>query len=144
MFGDLGDYGVAESSQSVHPRGNPMSHSTHVGFSVPPTCTTNGSDPSEPGALAAPLKVRLSRAIGVGQSRRHDSGASSIDGISRGSTPDANSTACISEGADALPVIADRPVRSADTRGVGHRLCRALVSNDGRTAAPSDGDWFDP
>jgi hypothetical protein len=35
-FGDLGYYGVSESSKSVHPAGNPMSHSTHVGFNLPP------------------------------------------------------------------------------------------------------------
>src|SRR5262245_6785875 len=29
---DLRDDGVSESFKSVHPRGNPMSHSTHVGF----------------------------------------------------------------------------------------------------------------
>jgi hypothetical protein len=34
-FGYLGDDGVAEASQSVHPVGNPMSHSTHVGFNCP-------------------------------------------------------------------------------------------------------------
>ena len=32
----LWDYGVSESFESVHPRGNPMSHSTHVGFNLPP------------------------------------------------------------------------------------------------------------
>jgi hypothetical protein len=32
----LRDDGVPESSKSVHPVGNPMSHSTHVGFSDPP------------------------------------------------------------------------------------------------------------
>jgi hypothetical protein len=34
-FGDLWDYGVSESSQSLHPMGNPMSHSTHIGFNCP-------------------------------------------------------------------------------------------------------------
>ncbi len=34
-FGDLGHDGVSEASQSVHPMGNPMSHSTHIGFSRP-------------------------------------------------------------------------------------------------------------
>ena len=28
--------------------------------------------------------------------------------------------------------------------GVGHMPVRAIVSSDGRTAAPEDGDWFDP
>jgi hypothetical protein len=36
VFGDLGDDGVSEGPQSVHPSGNPMSHSTHVGFNGPP------------------------------------------------------------------------------------------------------------
>ena len=36
QFGDLGDYGVSESFKSVHPLGNPISHSTHIGFSRPP------------------------------------------------------------------------------------------------------------
>jgi hypothetical protein len=36
VFGNLRDDGVAEGSKSVHPLGNPMSHSTHVGFSCPP------------------------------------------------------------------------------------------------------------
>jgi hypothetical protein len=35
VLGDLGDYGVSEGSKSVQPVGNPMSHSTHVGFSGP-------------------------------------------------------------------------------------------------------------
>jgi hypothetical protein len=34
-FGDLGHDGVSEASQSVHPMGNPISHSTHCGFSLP-------------------------------------------------------------------------------------------------------------
>ena len=33
--GDLGHNGVSESFKSVHPRGYPMSHSTHVGFREP-------------------------------------------------------------------------------------------------------------
>ena len=36
-FRDLRDDGVAEGSKTVHPSGNPMSHSTHVGFNEPPT-----------------------------------------------------------------------------------------------------------
>jgi hypothetical protein len=32
---DLRDNAVAESSESVHPMGHPMSHSTHVGFRLP-------------------------------------------------------------------------------------------------------------
>jgi hypothetical protein len=34
-FRDLWDDRVSEYAQAVHPRGNPMSHSTHVGFSEP-------------------------------------------------------------------------------------------------------------
>ena len=34
---DLRDNRVAESPESVHPSGYPMSHSTHVGFNCPPT-----------------------------------------------------------------------------------------------------------
>jgi len=37
QLGDLWDDGVAEAAQSVHPSGNPISHSTHVGFNGPPT-----------------------------------------------------------------------------------------------------------
>jgi hypothetical protein len=32
---NLRDDGVAESSKSVHPSGNPISHSTHDGFNFP-------------------------------------------------------------------------------------------------------------
>ena len=35
-FRDLRDDGVSESSQTVHSLGNPISHSTHVGFNCPP------------------------------------------------------------------------------------------------------------
>jgi hypothetical protein len=35
VLGYLGDDGVSEAAQSVHPSGNPMSHSTHVGFNAP-------------------------------------------------------------------------------------------------------------
>ncbi|WP_288063596.1 hypothetical protein, partial [Herbaspirillum sp.] len=34
-FGDLRDNGISEGFKSVHPSGNPMSHSTHVGFREP-------------------------------------------------------------------------------------------------------------
>jgi hypothetical protein len=40
MFGDLGDYGVSEDSESVHPVGNPISHSTHIGFNIPVVCVS--------------------------------------------------------------------------------------------------------
>src|SRR5690242_10130552 len=35
VFGDVGDDGVAEGAQSVHPVGKPINHSTHWGFSSP-------------------------------------------------------------------------------------------------------------
>lgn len=38
-FDDLRDDRVPEASQTVHPSGNPMSHSTHVGFNCPPIAT---------------------------------------------------------------------------------------------------------
>jgi hypothetical protein len=38
----LRDDGVAEASKAVHPRGNPMSHSTHVGFRLPPATAFSG------------------------------------------------------------------------------------------------------
>jgi hypothetical protein len=42
-FDDLRDDGVSEASQAVHSGGNPMSHSTHVGFNVPiPSERTSG------------------------------------------------------------------------------------------------------
>lgn len=45
---DLRDDRVAEAMQAVHPSGNPMSHSTHVGFSEPPaTSCGEGVRPSE-------------------------------------------------------------------------------------------------
>jgi hypothetical protein len=34
-FCNLRNYGVSKCSQSVHPLGNPISHSTHVGFNCP-------------------------------------------------------------------------------------------------------------
>ena len=42
-FRDLRDDGVAEGSKAVHPSGNPMSHSTHVGFRQPPTAVAKPS-----------------------------------------------------------------------------------------------------
>ena len=46
-FDDLRDDRVAEAPQSVHPSGNPMSHSTHVGFSCPVL----------PGSITTPFKL---------------------------------------------------------------------------------------
>lgn len=41
---DLRDEGVAEGGKAVHPSGNPISHSTHVGFSAPPTTEFRGGE----------------------------------------------------------------------------------------------------
>ena len=41
-FDDLRDDRVAKAPQSVHPSGNPMSHSTHVGFNAPPAAALSG------------------------------------------------------------------------------------------------------
>src|SRR5262245_6901854 len=63
-LGDLGDDGVAEGSQSVHPSGNPMSHSTHVGFNAPFTAVRRLSPPSPPEDPGPPIP---SDSVGVGQ-----------------------------------------------------------------------------
>ena len=42
----LRNYCVSETFKSVHPIGNPMSHSTHVGFNWPPTTTSKLGPPS--------------------------------------------------------------------------------------------------
>jgi hypothetical protein len=76
--------------------------------------------------------------------RRHDIGASSRSVTSDGSTPEDSSIACAIDGADLLSSIARRLVLTAATRGVGHSPVRAIVSSDGRTAAPGLGDWFVP
>ena len=60
---DLRDDGIAEASQAVHSAGNPMSHSTHVGFSAPPAAA------GRHGVFllkSAGPTVRKSRAVGVG------------------------------------------------------------------------------
>jgi len=62
---DLRYDGVAEAPKSVHPSGNPMSHSTHVGFSLPPTTSDNGMEFFASVASEA-LPLFQSRAIGVG------------------------------------------------------------------------------
>jgi hypothetical protein len=87
-----------------------------------------------------------SAAFGVGHILAHDAGTSSSVPISLGMIPDASSTACSSDGAEwlSIRVAADLLVRVAETRGVGHIALRAICPNDIRTAAPSDGDWFDP
>jgi len=64
---DLRDDRVAQPSQTVHPSGYPMSHSTHVGFSAPPTAALSGSELRE-NWLGPPL-FEASCVVGVGHSR---------------------------------------------------------------------------
>lgn len=59
-FDDLRDDGVSEGSKAVHPGGNPISHSTHVGFNVPPA--TQGS------VLPIVMASRFARYSGVQRS----------------------------------------------------------------------------
>jgi hypothetical protein len=67
-FRDLRDDGVSEGSKAVHPSGNPMSHSTHVGFKLPPTCSLNGRLLS-----CVPIEPDFqSRLVGVAQVVRAD------------------------------------------------------------------------
>lgn len=77
QFGDLGDYGVSERLKSVCSVGNPISHSTHLGFSAPETSETTCESISclpiknrrfTAGEDRFPLS-RLSDAEGVGQNR---------------------------------------------------------------------------
>lgn len=63
---DLRDDRVAESPQSVHPSGNPMSHSTHVGFNVPPTISFRRKPPSLAGGFEYAGPPDPSEAFGVG------------------------------------------------------------------------------
>jgi hypothetical protein len=51
----LRDYGVSEGFKSVHPVGNPMSHSTHVGFNAPPVAACKFSAPCLLGPDPAPV-----------------------------------------------------------------------------------------
>lgn len=64
----LGHDGISEASKSVHPSGNPMSHSTHIGFSWPPM--TVGSSVFALGRLLSGLVSGdlKSLAVGVGNS----------------------------------------------------------------------------
>ena len=51
----LWNYGVSEGFKSVHPVGNPMSHSTHVGFNAPPIAVCKFSAPCLFGPDPAPV-----------------------------------------------------------------------------------------
>jgi hypothetical protein len=70
-FWDLWDDSVAEGSKAVHPRGNPISHSTHVGFSRPfnscgvVICLNFAREPLPPHLhIAAPPELLI--AVGAG------------------------------------------------------------------------------
>jgi hypothetical protein len=100
-FGDLGDDGVAEASKSVHPVGNPMSHSTHVGFNCPVIYV--------PVVIAAALELEppaesLFDAVGVG-----------------------NITALVS---DWYSPLARVTLLASSAVGVGHIPDRAITAND--------------
>lgn len=43
-FRDLRDEGVTEGGKAVHSGGNPISHSTHVGFNAPPITAFSGKE----------------------------------------------------------------------------------------------------
>jgi hypothetical protein len=81
----LRDDGVSEGSKAVHPRGNPISHSTHVGFNIPPAALGRGI-PFLPYCSAfdfLPESLRQSRAVGVGHSPR----ATAFTAIERSTVP---------------------------------------------------------
>src|SRR6185503_436653 len=61
-FDDLGDDCVSKGSKSVHPAGNPISHSTHVGFNGPLTAVCKFIPPSRP-CVPGPVDILL---CGVG------------------------------------------------------------------------------
>jgi hypothetical protein len=117
---NLGDYGVSETAQSVHPLGYPMSHSTHVGFNAPVVCeTTCDSISCLPRAMrfcTAPFdrlpRSRLSEACGVGQSFR--------------------STACtVSARFNPKPELARRRIVASFVPGPAERLSIALGVGQG-------------
>ena len=73
-LGDLRDEGVAEGGKAVHPSGNPISHSTHVGFSCPgaPWARATAVGRSSPPLPRRPARAKsgpLGVAFGVGQNR---------------------------------------------------------------------------
>ena len=66
--GELGDYGVAESSNSVHPVGYPIIHSTNRGFSCPfiPDVNMMPDSPSRSFCEGGRLEFCESLVVGVG------------------------------------------------------------------------------
>ena len=59
----LWNNGISEGGETVHPVGNPISHSTHVGFNAPPTCAFSIRELRE--YWAGPALFFASRAVGV-------------------------------------------------------------------------------
>ncbi len=55
---------VANGFKSVHPSGHPISHSTHIGFRLPPICSLNGRELRSIVAWLA-FPDRQSLAVGV-------------------------------------------------------------------------------
>jgi hypothetical protein len=123
VFGAGGDDGVSEGSEAVHPSGNPMSHSTHVGFNCPGLAsvafTCWSSESVCPGFTSTRPLCSAFDAIGVRQT------ASGRPSLLRRSFV--------------------RPFQSRAI-GVGQRSCRAIVSNDGRTGPtrPAAPPWLVP
>ena len=59
--------GITELLESVHPAGNPMSHSTHVGFNAPPATAFSGRELRE--NWLGPALFDASWTVGVGNIR---------------------------------------------------------------------------
>jgi hypothetical protein len=69
--GLLRDDGISEGSKAVHPRGNPMSHSTHVGFNAPVASRAIAVARSSPPLAGRFIRAKsgpLGEPFGVGQS----------------------------------------------------------------------------
>jgi hypothetical protein len=116
-------YGVSEASQAVHTAGNPISHSTHVGFNIPPTSFASW----RPWCTCRGECVR-GCAVGVGHSVTKSHNVVPLFPV------------------DPCPPFAVRfrLFRLSPTVAVGHNPCRAMCVSDGRTFAPELGDWFVP
>jgi hypothetical protein len=121
---------VAESFKSVHPIGHPISHSTHVGFSFPPTWSANptwGSVGFRPVSFTTVLFGSVTIALGV----RHMRAAATASGSCRFIPADAFSALRRSQFCT-FPVCFASPAL-----GVGHRPNLAIAPSVGRSAAPA-------
>jgi hypothetical protein len=116
---DLGHYGVPEGSDSVHPSGKPINHSTHLGFSCPGVPASDiGCAPARCTAVAS-LSPHGEPVLGGGRSSGCAPLASLAVGVGQ------VLAASRSPGFPLLYLVAP-PV------GVGQCPVRAIVSNDGR------------